>query len=196
MCSLNVSPERHRISYVFWHWPRSAVSTRRYEARLAGFQNRLRKSRPPGLLRMLSFKTDALPWRSKRGTWYEDWYVLSDFADLGILNSAAVAKGVLHEHNSVARLAAGGEGGVYKLIMGTFAPERARVATWTRKPQAMSYQTYLGKLEEATKGSRVCVWQRQMSLGRGPEFCIQSDRHLGLAKAFEARLVSLQLVKA
>src|SRR5207253_6612299 len=48
------------------------------------------------------------------GNLYEDWYFVDDFTALGALNEAAVTVARKDPHDTVAKLAGGGAGGVYR----------------------------------------------------------------------------------
>jgi len=49
---------------------------------------------------------------------YEDWYLIEDFAALGVLNEAAVGRGHRSAHDQVARRFGVGAGGMYGLLEG------------------------------------------------------------------------------
>jgi hypothetical protein len=53
-----------------------------------------------------------------RGVGFEDWYLLSDFTALGVLNEAAVAHGHRSAHDAVARRFGWAAGGLYGLLEG------------------------------------------------------------------------------
>ncbi len=149
------------LAYVFWHWPRDGHT---YEADLTAFHRALRDHRPPGLLDHATYWVERLPWLSVSSI-YEDWYLLEGFAALDTLNRAAVAPPLTVAHDRVARAYADGAGGLYALKRGTpllDAPE----ASWLRKPGGMSYDRFLSGLPP-----ECCLFQRQLVLGPGPEFC-------------------------
>jgi hypothetical protein len=79
------------LAYVFWHWPKAEVSRDSYEAKMASFLRGLSSNKAAGLVEVMSFRVDPLPWTPQSGSVYEDWYVVEDFSALGALNDAAVA---------------------------------------------------------------------------------------------------------
>ncbi len=97
---------------------------------------------------------------------YEDWYVVEDWEKLGALNRTAIDSVRRSDHDRAASQAADGWGAVYSLTRGPASlPEGAR---WLDKPRGMPTDQFLASIPEAT------VWQRQMVLGPGPEFCAVS----------------------
>jgi hypothetical protein len=183
------------LCYVFWHWPRSGVSRRKYERRLVAFQGSLKAHGPDGLIDALSYRVPALPWMSRSGG-FEDWYVVRDFRSLGALNDAAVAEASRKAHDEVAKDASGSAGGLYMLRRGDLALSEARLATWIRKPSGTSYQAFLERLSESVGERRTDLWQRQMVLGPAPEFCLHSEGRLDLPRSFRSKSVAVQLVGA
>jgi hypothetical protein len=142
------------LAYLFWHQP--AAGTKDYERRLAEFHERLRADPPAGFAGSAAFTVDV-PWM---GPAYEDWYLLEDWTALGVLNAAAVDAAHKPDHDAVAREAAKGTGGVYRLLGGELALEDVGDATWSASPLA------------ASPGPDEALWQRQMVLGPAPEYCL------------------------
>jgi hypothetical protein len=142
------------LAYLFWHRP--AVGAKDYERRLADFHARLRADPPAGFAGSAAFRVDV-PWM---GQAYEDWYLVEDWTAIGVLNAAAVDPGHRRDHDAVARDAAGGAGGVYRLLGGELALEDVGDATWSADPPVTS------------PGPDEAVWQRQMVLGPAPEYCL------------------------
>jgi hypothetical protein len=139
------------LAYLFWHRPAAGVGTEEYEARLRAFHARLD-------VVSAAFRLHVLPWRHEDG--YEDWYLVEDWAALGELNAAAVAAARRPEHDAAARLSGEGWGGVYRLIRGGAEPPAA--VHWQR--EAPGDEAY---------------WQRQMTLGPAPEFCLAAGAPTG-----------------
>lgn len=159
------------LAYVFWHWPRQEIQLPEYEARLREFHESLWAHSPDGFLQSASFHIEGAPWTPVVDA-YEDWYLIEDFAALGILNEASIAGARKEPHDSAARLAAGGVGGVYRMLFGKTNPFEARLAQWFSKPAGMTYMDLRSKvahLEEADNS----LWQRQLVLGPAPEFCLR-----------------------
>jgi len=157
------------LAYVFWHQPAAGTSRDGYERALAEFHQRLRVVPVAGLRSSWTLRVPSLPWLAGGG--YEDWYVVDDFAALGLLNAAAVDPAHRPAHDAAADIAGFGAGGVYELLRGAAQPERGEV-TWFAKPPGMSYQDLLTQLP-ATVPS---LWQRQMVLGPAPEFRLSQAR--------------------
>lgn len=152
------------LAYTFWHWPSpQAVS---YEQRIAAFQAALAAEPPAGFRGGLTLRHEAAPWLPREA--YLDWYMVDGFADLHSLNDGAISASRKAPHDSVAALAAGGLGGVYKLHSGPAEPRFARVAHWFHKPAGMRYDQLYEKLTDVP-GS---LWMRQMVLGPSPEFVL------------------------
>jgi hypothetical protein len=147
------------LAYVFWHRPLTGVSSAEYEDGLRAFHGRL-----PSV--SASFRIGALPF-GDGGPGYEDWYLVADWTSLGELNVAAVSGERRSPHDAVAGLTAEGWAGVYLLVRGDPRPPlRTR---WTAKPRGASYAAFLDGVAESA------VWQRQMTLGPAPEFCLGGD---------------------
>ncbi len=143
------------LAYVFWHRPRADVSTTEYEVRLRAFHDSLD-------VPSASFRLGELPFAPDSG--YEDWYIVDAWSELGELNANAVAREHRQRHAAIAELAGEGWGGVYALVRGEAQPPPA--ARWVSKPAGMDYEAFVGSLTAPT------VWQRQLVLGPGAEFCL------------------------
>lgn len=165
------------LAYLFWHWPRNG---HRYEADVIAFHRMLRDAAPAGLIANASYWVESLPWLGVRSV-YEDWYLVEGFADLDTLNHAAVAPPLDTVHSRVARAAADGTGGLYEIVRGTPQMD-CETASWLSKPRDQSYGQFLAGLP-----LDICLLQRQLSLGPGPEFCALADLP-GLTTAHRSRL--------
>ena len=144
------------LAYVFWHRPRADTSAAEYEDGLRAFHARL-------ALPSASFRIAELPF-GDGGDGYEDWYLVEGWTELGELNFAAVSGQRRSPHDAVAGLTAEGWAGVYLLRRGEPRPPIS--ARWVSKPREQSYDTFFEDVAEST------VWQRQMTLGPAPEFCL------------------------
>lgn len=182
------------LGYVFWHRPRPGVSLREYEKKLSGFQTSLKAHPPDGLIDALSFKESASAWSKSRSTTYEDWYLVRDYKSLGALNQSAVADSNAGPHDEIAKEAADGVGGLYRLRWGGLSLRDARFATWLGKPARTPYQSFLDSLSKWTEDRATDLWQRQMVLGPAPEFCVHSKSPLGLPKDGRPLTVRVRLV--
>ena len=143
------------LAYVFWHRPRADVDRDGYEDALRAFHATLD-------LPSATFRLDALPFDERDG--YEDWYLVEDWAALGVLNDAAVDAVHRPAHDVPARAVSEGWGGVYRLIRGEAEPPPLTQWGWKRPGEPL--EDYLASQDAAA------VWMRQMVLGPAPEFCL------------------------
>jgi hypothetical protein len=158
------------LAYVFWHVAAADVDAADYEARLAAFHTALRGDRPPGLGLTATVALDAIPWLDGAAG-YEDWYLVDDFAALGILNAAAVSGSRQPSHDEAAAAAHSGVAGIMGHVSGPLLPERPGWGAWLSKPAGTAYDTFHAELWAAL-GNDASVWQRQMTLGPAAEYCI------------------------
>lgn len=168
------------LAYIFWHWPRPQVAKGEYEADLVAFHGALAAEPPPGFRRSLTFRVGPLPWLGDGVGGYEDWYVVDDSAALDPLNAAAISGRRRPSHDRAAQAAAGGAGGLYRFQRGDLDLAEARYATWVGKPDGMRYAEFDARLREAVGERDYALWQRQMVLGPGHEFCLLSREELPL----------------
>ncbi len=138
------------LAYLFWHRPRDPDAVTAYEQALSTFHRSLARSLPVGTLASASFRVAELPWPSpseESAVAYEDWYLVEDFAALGVLNEAAVGRGHVSAHDEAARRAGPGTAGIYALIEGEPCAQalgEASLAIWIARP-AGSTQRGLGE---------------------------------------------------
>jgi hypothetical protein len=158
------------LAYVFWHARASDVAADDYEARLAAFHASLREAPPAGLAATATVAVDAVPWLGGEAG-YEDWYLVDDFAALGTLNDAAVSGRRKAPHDAAAAAADRGVAGIMGHVSGPLLPERPGWAAWLGKPPGMAYETFHAELADAL-GDDASAWQRQMTLGPAPEYCV------------------------
>ncbi len=120
--------------------------------------------------------------------------MLDDSAAMDPLNDAAVS-GVCEEpHNRVAREAADGTGGLYRLRAGDASLSEARFACWLSKPNGVSYKDFYSAMQPLTSQYGVALWGRQMTLGPTTEFCIHSPVPLQLPVGYTGLRISLDRV--
>ena len=156
------------LAYLFWHRPTPATDPAGYEKRLATFHARLARDPPAGFLGSAAFRV-TLPWTRAE---YEDWYLVADWAELGVLNGAAVDAARRDPHDAVAQHAGDGAGGVYALRAGDLAVIHAGAASWSPKPRGVPYPDFELSVVQDRKPAEFALWQRQMVLGPAPEFCL------------------------
>jgi hypothetical protein len=164
------------LAYVFWHWPGEGVGADRYLDRLLAFHRALAASPSRGLRGTEALAVDGEPWpgaKAAAGRLYEDWYMIEDFAALGALNEAAVSFARREPHDAVASLAAGGAGGIYRILKA--APVGDEVC-WFAKPPGMTYADLLDRIP-----TEAGLSQRQLVLGPAPEFRLAGPAPSGIA---------------
>ena len=166
------------LAYVFWHWPRPDVDRGSYVDHMVQFQQTLAQNKPIGFRESVVFRIRDAVWLKTNGEAYEDWYLLDDSAALDPLNDAAVSGACEEPHNRVAREAADGTGGLYRLRAGTEDLAQARFAAWLSKPSGVSYKDFYAELQSLTSQAGVALWGRQMTLGPTTEFCLHTPTPL------------------
>jgi len=182
------------LAYVFWHWPQSSVAPETYVAHLESFHRTLAANKPNGFHRSAVFRIDNADWLQTRGPAYEEWYLLDDSAAMDPLNDAAVSGPCEEPHNVVAREAAGGTGGLYRLRAGVEVLREARFAIWLAKPDGVSYRDFYDALAPLTAEPNVALWGRQMTLGPTTEFCLHSQTPVHLPSRYSGRQFPLTSV--
>jgi hypothetical protein len=178
------------LAYLFWHRPRDPSANEAYEQAQVCFHRSLARSPPVGLLGSATFRVPGPPWLRPSGepgqeqdseaAAYEDWYLVEDYAALGVLNEAAVGRGHRTAHDGVARRSGAGSGGLYGLLEGDRRVIARRggllgdtpLAIWVgRSPD--SRRPALGELlGDGMDPRHASLWRRQLVLGPAPEFCL------------------------
>ena len=158
------------LAYVFWHWPQPGVDTETYLDHLVSFHRTLNANKPIGFNGSRVFRMRDPSWLETTGYAYEDWYLLDDSSALDRINEAAVSGVCEAPHNLVAREAAGGTAGLYRIKSGDVFVE-PHFAVWLSKPDGVSYADFYSTLQPIVTGA---LWQRQMTLGPTTEFLIHS----------------------
>jgi hypothetical protein len=172
------------LAYVFWHTRDARVEDREYVARLLEFHQVFAKTRPAGYRRSVVARVRGAPWIADGGDAFEEWYLLEGSAALDVVNEAAVSGACLAPHDNVARLAAAGTAGLYRLRRGAGDEAAMRHAAWFAKPQGMRYAEMYAQLEPVVAKAGATLWGRQMVLGPTPEFCLRSKEALVLPATF------------
>jgi hypothetical protein len=178
------------LAYVFWHWKRPEVTARDYEDRQRGFHAALGASPSPGFIESFSLAVSNAPWTAGSEA-YEDWYLVQDFAALGLLNEAAVSGGRARPHDAAASVAAGGTAGIYGLKSAT-PRRRPQYAHWFTKPEGMPYGELFAQLAPVVDRVQGALWMRQMVLGPAREFCLHAAAPVSDLESFGALVIPLR----
>jgi hypothetical protein len=182
------------LAYVFWHWRQSTVEKDAYEAGLIQFHRTLGSTKPTGFRGSTVFLLDSASWLATNTSAYEEWYLLDDSAAMDRINHAAVNGPCEEPHNFVARYAAGGIGGLYRLRAGLEQLGKSNFATWISKPGGVSYRDFDAQLQPIVSENHATMWSRQMTLGPTTEFCLHSSSPLELDAEFGGVTLPLALV--
>jgi hypothetical protein len=172
------------IAYVFWHRPAQAEEAEAYEQANVVFHRSLKHNRPMGMCSSAVFRVNDVPWLLSAPAGaaaedslpaYEDWYLLEDFAALGVLNEAAVGRGHRSSHDEMARRYGVGAGGLYGLIEGERGGEllgEATTAVWVSRPPGAPRRMIADLLGDGVEPGHASLWRRHLVLGPAPEFCL------------------------
>jgi hypothetical protein len=177
------------IAYLLWHTPAAGVEREAYEHAAEHFHRSLHHSPPAGFRGSAVYRVQELPWLASQDSGYEDWYLLDDFAAVGVLNEAAVAHGHRTAHDDVARRFGAGAGGMYGLLEGH--PDLAATPTiyWVSRPPGAEPALLGALLGDGMDPAHASLWRRQLVLGPAPEYCLltpersEVDRPAGLSPA-------------
>jgi hypothetical protein len=165
-----------------------------YEDHLRGFHQTLAANKPEGFQQSVVFRIRGAGWLNTSDDAYEEWYLLDDSAAMDRLNEAAVSGACEEPHNRVAREAADGIGGLYRLRAGAENLDQAKFAVWLSKPAGVSYKTLYADLESLTSPHGVALWGRQMTLGPTTEFCIHSQSPIELPPGYSGHTIALRII--
>lgn len=182
------------LAYVFWHWPQVNIDRDAYEDHLRGFQQTLAANKSAGFQESVVFRIRGANWLNTGDEAYEEWYLLDDSAAMDRLNDAAVSGACEEPHNRVAREAADGIGGLYRLREGVGNLNDAKIAVWLSKPAGVSYKHFYADLRSLTAQPGVALWGRQMTLGPTTEFCIHSQSPIELPPGYSGHSITLERV--
>ena len=103
---------------------------------------------------------------------YEDWYLLDDWAAVGVLEEAAVSRGHLTAHDRVAALAGVASGSIYRLIEGRARLDAAVVAVWVSRSPGHEHPSLSALLGDGMDPGLGGLWRRCLGLGPAPEYCL------------------------
>jgi hypothetical protein len=182
------------LAYVFWHWPQPEIAQDSYVDHLTAFHDTLAANKPSGFHESVVFRVRGASWLKTNDEAYEEWYLLDDSAAMDPLNDAAVSGACEEPHNRVAREAADGIGGLYRLRAGAEELAQAKFALWLSKPSGVSYKNFYATLQPLTSQDDTALWGRQMTLGPTTEFCIHSMNPIELPAGYSGLSMPLPLI--
>jgi hypothetical protein len=160
------------LAYLFWHRPAAGVERDAYEQALTRFHRSLAHAPPSGLRGSAAMRCERLPWLEGDGPGYEDWYVLDDWAALGVIEQAAVSRGHVSAHDAVAAHTGAGGGGVYELVEGSARSIAAERAVWVASKPGRERLSLASLLGDGLDAERDGLWRRSLVLGPAPEYCV------------------------
>jgi len=134
------------------------------------------------------------PWLATDSAAYEEWYLLQSSAAMDQINYAAVHGKCEVPHNRVAKSAAGGVGGLYRLRNDKETLNEATLATWFSKPAGVSYSDLDARLQPIVSEHDAMLWSRQMTLGPTTEFCLHSSADLRLLEELSPITIQLKTI--
>jgi hypothetical protein len=158
------------LAFLAWHRPAPDVARERYESALERFHRSLAHQPPAGFRGSASVRVEQVPWLD--GAVYEDWYVIEDWAALGVLEDAAVSRGHVSAHSAAASLTGMETAAVYRLLEGSADPGRASMAVWVAAARGHERPALAQLLGDGIDPERDGLWQRCLVLGPAPEYCL------------------------
>ncbi|MBE3560985.1 MAG: hypothetical protein IMW89_17445 [Ktedonobacteraceae bacterium] len=174
------------LAYIFWHWPAQQTDITIYQQRLLDFHRVLAAHRSVGFEYSRVLAMQQAPWLERSAITYEDWYIVENSAALDPLDERAVSGPCLEPHNQIARLTENGTGGLYRLRSGAVRPPVVRFAYRFAKPAGMAYTTLYDLLQPFAQQDNGALWQRQLTLGPAPEFCLHGAAEIELPPVLQA----------
>jgi hypothetical protein len=158
------------LAYVFWHRPADGSDAAAYENAVEHFHRSLAARPPDGFEGSACFRAEQHP--GFAGPGYEDWYLVDDFAALGVLNEAAVGRGHRTAHDTAARHTGDGAAGVYRLLEGGAHLASVELAVWVQHQPGAEPPLLGALLGDGMDPRSSGLWRRQLVLGPGPEYCV------------------------
>ncbi|GHO63804.1 hypothetical protein KSC_026960 [Ktedonobacter sp. SOSP1-52] len=163
------------LAYVFCHWHVPDIEAATYQHDLIAYHRTLAMHKPSGFHHTRVLQTEQASWLQRNEVTYEDWHLVENSAALDLLNERAVSGPCQEPHRQIARWTQGSAGGLYQLVWGNPDLSIVRFAYRFDKPVGMTYGTFYEILQPLSQEVKGMLWGRQMNLGPGPEFCIQTS---------------------
>ncbi len=165
------------LAYLLWHLPADGVEQDAYEHAAERFHRSLHHAPPAGFRGSAVYRVAELEWLDTliggpAGAGYEDWYLVEDFAALGVLNEAAVAHGHRTVHDELARRFGTGAGGLYGLREGHADLSSAPLGIWISRPPGAAPPALGELLGDGMDPAHSSLWRRSLVFGPAPEYCL------------------------
>jgi hypothetical protein len=166
------------LAYLSWHRAAAGVERADYEHALQRFHRSLAHRPPSGFHGSAALRLGELPWLAPvdgadaGSPGYEDWYLLDDWAAVGVLEEAAVALGHETAHHAIAARAGASTGSVYRLVEGSAHPGSAGVGVWVAREAGHDPPSLGALLGDGMDPERDGLWRRCIGLGPAPEHCL------------------------
>jgi hypothetical protein len=166
------------LAYLSWHRAAAGVEQSAYEQTLERFHRSLAHRPPSGFRGSAALRLQELPWLEPApgaepgAPGYEDWYLLDDWAAVGVLEEAAVARGHETAHHAIAARAGAATGSIYRLVEGSAHPAGAAVAVWVARKAGHDSPSLGALLGDGMDPRRDGLWRRCLGLGPAPEHCL------------------------
>jgi hypothetical protein len=161
------------LAYVSWHRPAPGVERSAYERALEHFHSSLGHRPPSGTRGSVSYRASELPWLDPNGQGgYEDWYLLDGWSAVGVLEEAAVSRGHITAHDSIAKLAGPATSAIYRLIDGHADLGATRVAVWVTRDAGHQSPEIAELMGDGMDPRAAGLWRRCIGLGPAPEYCL------------------------
>jgi hypothetical protein len=166
------------LAYLSWHRAAAGVEQAAYEQTLERFHRSLAHRPPNGFRGSAAMRLQELPWLAPvRGAepdaaGYEDWYLLDDWAAVGVLEEAAVGRGHETAHHAIAARAGAATSSIYRLVEGSAHPGAVPVAVWVSREAGHDSPSLGALLGDGMDAQRDGLWRRCLGLGPAPEHCL------------------------
>lgn len=186
------------LAYLLWHRPADGIEQEAYERAGEGFHRSLHHAPPAGFRGSAIYRLDEPKWLGADagdglqagshepgrgaghapdgGAGYEDWYLVDDFAALGVLNEVAVAHRHRTAHDEIARRFGTGAGGLYGLMEGRADLASKPLGIWISRPPVARppiIKPALGELlGDGLDPQHSSLWRRALVFGPAPEYCL------------------------
>jgi hypothetical protein len=159
------------LAYLFWHRPHHDDAPEAYDRTIAAFHQALAEHPMPGFVASWSVRLEGPSWFEPDRPVLLDAYLVDDWPAIGALNNAAVRGARQAPHDLAAALSGAGTGGIAALVSGSGRGAPGHLV-FAAKPSGASYADFVPELTRSIDGSAGSCWQRQLTLGPGPEFLV------------------------